>query len=245
MAETPHASSGPPEVGTSLVPHQGQPSTWKLMLVYSRLRIFSTSSTASTYRLGLLPPPSQTPIEIGTVPSRSGCRRRSHSSAQISVAARWNCWLVSSRRVYRVMTVVPAPSSPLVRRRWRTTIAMSPRYASVLPPPVGNQIRSTMSRSSASSSSADSNVSRRKANWNGRQRRSGSAYEGSSAIGSFHSRMLPAWSGPLRIICISIAVFAIANARRATGSDSRRRTPLRIRRRAAVMRSRSRVAAPT
>jgi hypothetical protein len=27
------------------------------------------------------------------------------------VAARWNCWVVSSRSVYLVMTVVPAPSS--------------------------------------------------------------------------------------------------------------------------------------
>ena len=46
---------------------------------------------------------------MGSSPSRCGSPARSHSAAQARAAARWNCCVVRRRRVYRVMTAVPAP----------------------------------------------------------------------------------------------------------------------------------------
>ena len=51
-------------------------------------------------------------------------------------------------------------------RLWAIVNAIRPRYASVLPPPVGNHSRSAVSRSSELGSVIDSTLSRKKASWN-------------------------------------------------------------------------------
>ena len=52
--------------------------------------------------------------------------------------------------------------------RWAMVQAARPRYASVLPPPVGKNSRSTISRSACSGSCSPQRLSRMKASWNGR-----------------------------------------------------------------------------
>ena len=88
----------------------------------------------------------------GTASCPTGCNPpRPAPAAAIShahsrAAARWNCCAVSSRSVYRISTAtpcvpsiasgVPGSSTPC-SRRMANVYAASPRYASVLPPPVG------------------------------------------------------------------------------------------------------------
>lgn len=130
--------------------------------------------------LGVTRPPTHSPIRNGLRPHRSSFSRRITSQAQISAAARWNCWMVSSRSVYRMMTATPcSASSPPrwgLRLRMASVKAVRPRYASVLPPPVGNQRRSasavwSSARSGWPGSASEGRLSRRKASWKGRQLR--------------------------------------------------------------------------
>ena len=71
------------------------------------------------------------------------------SQARINLAALWNCWRVRSLKVYLIITSTPSSSLVflliLLRKAWK---AINPRYASVLPPPVGTQSTSRMSLSS-------------------------------------------------------------------------------------------------
>ena len=61
---------------------------------------------------------------------RASAWRRMTSQAQIRVVARWNCWRVSSRRVYRIRTAIPSspdrPSTTPWRRRMATVKAVRP-----------------------------------------------------------------------------------------------------------------------
>ena len=88
-------------------PHQGQDSTENLFSRSPVLRALK-SATDSAFRFGVTPEPSQSPIEIGCRPSAAGSLLLIRSKAQISDAARWNCWVVSSRNVYLIRTVAPA-----------------------------------------------------------------------------------------------------------------------------------------
>ena len=67
-----------------------------------------------------------------------------------------------------MITAVPAPLTPYSSLRRKTSIAARPRYASVLPPPVGNQMRSTRSRSACPSSTVDASATNKKPSWKGR-----------------------------------------------------------------------------
>ena len=72
------------------------------------------------------------------------------------------------------MTLTPAPARPpssgLRSRRSTMANAASPRYASVLPPPVGKKRRSTNSRSGFAGSARPDRFSKRKASWKARHR---------------------------------------------------------------------------
>ena len=72
------------------------------------------ASTASSVRLGVVRRPTHRPMRNGVLPQRgrpcSRALRRIDSQAQIRAVARWNCWIVSSRSVYRIRTAMP--SSP-------------------------------------------------------------------------------------------------------------------------------------
>ena len=70
--------------------------------------------------------PTHSPIEIGLLPNFLGSSRLTSSQAQIKDAARWNCWLVKSRNVYRMSTRHPRPSG-WQRREMKTTNAVRPR----------------------------------------------------------------------------------------------------------------------
>ena len=85
-----------------------------------------TASSASLVQLGVVLPPTHRPMRNGVLPQRLSpllmAVRRMSSQAQIRAAARWNCWSVSSRSVYRISTVTPfspeRPSTvPCSRRR--------------------------------------------------------------------------------------------------------------------------------
>jgi len=76
----------------------------------------------------------------GCRPRRSGAFRLSSLQAQSSLAARWNCWMVNRRSLYRMNTVTPPSPLPSARffaasRSLRSPIveAANPRYASVFP----------------------------------------------------------------------------------------------------------------
>ena len=105
-------------------------------------------STVSAWfsEFGVTAPPSQAPIDTGAKPNSSLWARRISSSAQISEDARWNCCDVSRRSVYLISTLTPlhclSPFFRRVRRSWRMAKAARPKYASVLPPPVGIHITS-------------------------------------------------------------------------------------------------------
>src|SRR5207244_3660760 len=75
---------------------------------------------------GVAAAPTQRPIPIEVLP-RSGtlstlfaARLRRSSQAKIIAAARWNCWIVRRRSVYRIKTATPAPSSFFVGRSRRS-----------------------------------------------------------------------------------------------------------------------------
>ena len=70
--------------------------------------------------------------------------------------------------------LVPAWSGFRSRRR-NMVKAESPRYASVFPPPVGNQMTSTRSRSGQAGSAIALRFMRMNASWNGRHMRFGSS----------------------------------------------------------------------
>ena len=85
----------------------------------------------------------------------------------MSAEARTNCWAVSRRNVYRMSTFVFiwffSPARTDLRRSQRMVNAARPRYASVLPPPVGIQITSTFWRASWLSSKIFGMLARMKA----------------------------------------------------------------------------------
>src|SRR5690606_23979552 len=101
------------------------------------------------------------------------------------------------------------------------------RYASVLPPPVGNQITSTTSLDADSGLTSDSRVPRKKATWNGRHLKPWPVAR------TGVSRPSPRWYGPCRAacaicICHSMAWFASWKALNVVGSD-RQEIPASIR----------------
>ena len=112
------------------------------------------------------------------MPQVASSRRRAISAAQTSAVARWNCCAVSSRSVYRISTVTPArPSSgpsgvstTACRRRIANAYAARPRYASVLPPPVGKNSSCAVARSpdrfAAAGSVSSGSCMRMNASWN-------------------------------------------------------------------------------
>ena len=61
--------------------------------------------------------PTQRPMRNGVLPQRyrpfSNAPRRIISQAHIKAVARWNCWIVSNRSVYRISTAMPfSPDRP-------------------------------------------------------------------------------------------------------------------------------------
>ena len=116
-----------------------------------------------------------------------------------------------------MMTLTPAPCSSF-RSGWRSrrsTIAKAarPRYASVLPPPVGKKSRSTVSRSGSRGSARPGTFSRMKASWKARQRGGPSAKR----------------SGKRCRRARATARFATRNASRAAASDASMAIPRSIR----------------
>ena len=159
--------------------------------------------------------------------------RRSVSHAHTSAAARWNCWAVSSRSVYRISTATPrvpsrsASPEPITpcRRRIANVYAASPRYASVLPPPVGKNSNCTSASEGSANprraSACDGSVSPGRhsstnASWNGRHDLfSGTSFSRSKAVTSDEGDASRARTTSLRTRCCAIAWFANRKASRA------------------------------
>ena len=135
-------------------PHQGQDEYDERVFALLLARAWQASGLRLASLLGVTSPPSQSPIEIGTTPNLVGSARRHRSSAQISEAARWNCCVVKkAQRVAHEHR--DAGVARIAEPRSRMANAARPRYASVFPPPVGNQITSTSDRSACSGSTND------------------------------------------------------------------------------------------
>ena len=85
-------------------PHHGQDTSWtgEEPLRAPRLPSPCSSSSAlaaAAVRLGVTLEPTHIPIRNGASPQSPGSSRRISSQAQMSAAARWNCWEVSRRSV--------------------------------------------------------------------------------------------------------------------------------------------------
>ena len=117
-------------------------------------------------------PPTHKPMEISFPPKLYFLRSSSH--ANIRILALSNCWSVKSRSVYRIITVTPSAFASRSLRK-KITKAVIPKYASVLPPPVGNHSRSTICRSGMScpgcpfGSIKEVSSCNKNANWKGYQ----------------------------------------------------------------------------
>ena len=166
----------------------------------------------------------------GASPQRPGSSRRISSQAQMSAEARWNCCEVSRRSVYRMITATPSrPSRPATTPcslRIASVNAVRPRYASVLPPPVGKNSRSPRpvpTRSGCVGRVRAGRFSRMKASWNGRHDRflgmsaSARADRGASAVSSRRALAASEWTR-----CCHIARLANRKASRAPASRRRR-----------------------
>ena len=127
---------------------------------------FCKKPSASANLLGVNPFPTQSPIPIS--PSLMFSCRFKSLHAMIIIDARSNCCRVRSRKVYRIKTAVVLSCRFLIRLR-RMVKAAIPRYASVLPPPVGNHSKSTTSLVSSDGSIIPAISCRKNASWNGYQ----------------------------------------------------------------------------
>ena len=190
-------------------------------------RASAICSAASSNQFGDTPPPTHRPIRNGSVPQVASSPRRSTSAAHTSAAARWNCCAVSSRSVYRMSTATPAspprastpvPTSPGGGGS-RMCNAVSPRYASVLPPPVGKNSRSTMAvwsaaRSGCAGSVSDGRFSSTNASWNGRHDAAAAPWPSTGRLASAYDRPCSSRSRPISVCrrCSAIAALAKRNA---------------------------------
>ena len=103
--------------GSISAPHHGHTANWcgdpTPNTGRRPLRSASTTSADCSVRLGVVLRPTHSPSRKGVSPHFAVSPNRICSQAQISVAARWNCCSVSSRRVYRISTATPfSPSRP-------------------------------------------------------------------------------------------------------------------------------------
>ena len=150
-------------------------------------------------------PPTHSPMEISFPPKLYFLRSSSH--ANIRILALSNCWSVKSRSVYRIITVTPSAFASRSLRK-KITKAVMPKYASVLPPPVGNHNRSTIWRSGIFcpgcpfGSIKEVSSCSKNANWNGYQ------------LTLSESKDLPFFSS-VCLRCNSIASLASRKARKA------------------------------
>ena len=135
---------------------------------------------ASSVLPGVTRLPTQRPSANGSSPQIFSSSLRITSIAHSSVVALWNCCRVKRRSVYLIITARPRVASKSPRLFFRRRIAMAkaatPRYASVLPPPVGNHSKSANAstgfvRSEWFGSAKEGMDKSRNASWNGRHDR--------------------------------------------------------------------------
>ena len=115
----------------------------------------------------LSPPPTHNPIVIGVLPSIFIFFFLRLSQAIIAAVFLSNCCLVNIRKVYLEIISVPNLLLCFVIRSYKICKTNTAIYASVLPPPVWNQIRSIISLSNESSLVTDSITNKIKASWKG------------------------------------------------------------------------------
>ena len=94
-----------------LAPHQGQFVSWAgvplpLPLYLPPCSCWIASAAASVV-FGVVFCPTHSPMRNGSLPHVFSSLRRMTSQAQIRAVARWNCWIVSNRSVYRINTATP------------------------------------------------------------------------------------------------------------------------------------------
>jgi hypothetical protein len=99
------------------VPHHGQRSRTKALSGRSRFENAVELLAGLRVPVGVIDCPTHRPKEIGSDPASSVFSRRTRSAAQIVVADRWNCCVVSRVSVYLLMIAVPAPAGPEIVRR--------------------------------------------------------------------------------------------------------------------------------
>ena len=167
-----------------------------MLLAFLVLAGSSGSSSNSLKVFGVTVPPTQKPILMGSFPYFGYSFCRISSAAKIILVIRSLCCVVSRRKVYRKIAVTP-PSrlyssfSSARSLLFAITNAIRPRYASVLPPPVGKYRRSTTSRLSCSGSTIPFRFMRIKAIWKGLQPKLLEGLRGSTKSLKAHSIPAP------------------------------------------------------
>ena len=175
------------------------------------------------------PPPSCSRSRCDRPTARSKARRRAGQGARGAAARARRSGSPRARADRGSTAAACSEAAPRRRdprgagcprnRRSASVNAITPRYASVLPPPVGKKISSTGSRSGAGRRARRSRLSRTNASWN-------RCHCGSSSLSRCRA-------------CLAIASFARPNARRASALFSTSSMPPAIRCFASVARASS------